>query len=215
MARLAPALAFSEAVVNINVWRVAAWPGAERKPQRWITSTGREASPAVSPDGSHIAVSSARSGSSQIWLTDASGSSPRRITALAGLTVGSPRWSPDGTQIAYDARVKSNPDIWVSPAAGGEPRQLTTADSEDIVPDWSPDGSWKTVSTAWMPTRLRSSDSCRHPVKLSSIASEPGSGRISDSSRLSLRFRTESACPRTASGSTTRRSTSVAPTSCW
>jgi Tol biopolymer transport system component len=27
-------------------------------------------------------------------------------------------------------------------ASGGEPRRLTTESSEDIVPDWSPDGKW-------------------------------------------------------------------------
>jgi eukaryotic-like serine/threonine-protein kinase len=141
-ARLAPTLAFVENVSNINVWRVAAWPGAGRTPERWITSTRTNTSPAVSPDGSRIAVSSTRSGTSQIWVTDASGGNPKSITSFFGPTVGTPRWSPDGSQIALDARVDGNPDIWVVSASGGEPRRLTTESSEDIVPDWSPDGKW-------------------------------------------------------------------------
>jgi Tol biopolymer transport system component len=135
-----PTLAFVENVSNVNVWRVGAWPGTDRKPERWVTSRGEELTPAVSPDASRIAVSSTRSETSQIWLTDAAGANPNRLTSMAGVVVGSPRWSPDGKQIAFDARVNGNPDIWVIPPAGGEPRRLTTENSVDVVPAWSADG---------------------------------------------------------------------------
>jgi Tol biopolymer transport system component len=140
--RLAPILAFVENVSNINIWRVAAWPAAERTPERWITSTRTNTSPALSPDGSRIAVSSTRSSTSQIWLTDASGGNPTQLTSLFGPTVGTPRWSPDGSKLVLDARVGGNPDVWVVKAAGGDPQRLTNGSSEDIVPDWSPDGKW-------------------------------------------------------------------------
>jgi Tol biopolymer transport system component len=141
-AQQTPTLAYVEDVSNVNVWRVAAWPGSERKPERWIASTRDELSPAVSPDGAHIAIGSNRSATSQLWLVNASGENPKALTSLSGVMVGSPRWSPDGTQIAFDARVSGNPDVWVVPRDGGEPRQLTMDGSLDAVPAWSRDGNW-------------------------------------------------------------------------
>jgi Tol biopolymer transport system component/tRNA A-37 threonylcarbamoyl transferase component Bud32 len=141
-ARLAPTLAFVEFRSNVNVWRVAAWPGSDRTPERWIASGREEFSAAASPDGSRIAVASTRSGVAQIWVMDADGRNGRNVTSLVGGIVGSPRWSPDGTRISFDARVEGNPDIWVVSQQGGTPRRLTTESAEDVVPDWSPDDQW-------------------------------------------------------------------------
>ncbi len=141
-ARTAPTLAFVEFTSNVNVWRVAAWPGGERKPERWIASEREEFSAAASPDGSRIAVASTRSGFAQIWVADAATRNARSVTSISAGIVGSPRWSPDGTQIAFDARVEGNPDIWVVSSQGGTPRRLTSESAEDVVPDWSSDGKW-------------------------------------------------------------------------
>ena len=141
-ARHAPTLAFVEFTSNVNVWRVAAWPGEERKPERWIASEHEEFSAAASADGSRLAVQSTRAGAAQIWVADAAGRQARSVTTMSAGIVGSPRWSPDGTQIAFDARVEGNPDIWVVSSQGGTPRRLTSDSAEDVVPDWSPDGNW-------------------------------------------------------------------------
>ena len=141
-ARQAPTLAFVEFTSNVNVWRVAAWPGEARRPERWIASEREEFSAAVSADGSRIAVQSTRSGAAQIWVADAAGGNSQSVTSMFAGVVGSPRWSPDGTQIAFDARVEGNPDIWVVSSQGGAPRRLTSESAEDVVPDWSSDGKW-------------------------------------------------------------------------
>ena len=75
-ARQAPTLAFVEFTSNVNVWRVAAWPGEERKPERWIASEHEEFSAAASADGSRLAVQSTRAGAAQIWVADAAGRKP-------------------------------------------------------------------------------------------------------------------------------------------
>ena len=140
-AREAPTLAFIEFTSNVNVWRVAAWPAEERRPERWISSEREEFSAAASADGSRIAWQSTRSGVAQIWVADGAGRNAQSVTSMFAGIVGSPRWSPDGTQIAFDARAEGNPDIWLV-RPGGEPRRLTNESSEDVVPDWSPDGTW-------------------------------------------------------------------------
>jgi eukaryotic-like serine/threonine-protein kinase len=115
--------------------------GTPVEPERWISSRRIENSPAFSPDGRYVLVSSDRDGASQIYRSDAEGGSAMELTKLFGVTVGSPVWSPDGKQIAFDARQEGNPDIWVMNADGSQPHRITTEMSDDITPAWSPDGS--------------------------------------------------------------------------
>ena len=97
-ARTAPTLAFVEFTSNVNVWRVAAWPGGERKPERWIASEREEFSAAASPDGSRIAVASTRSGFAQISGRRRDQKRAERDLDLRwhrGITAVVTRWDPD------------------------------------------------------------------------------------------------------------------------
>jgi tricorn protease len=50
-------------------------------------------------------------------------------------------WSPDGQWIAYStADDQFNYDVWIVPAAGGEAYNVSRHPSDDLVPQWSPDG---------------------------------------------------------------------------
>jgi Tol biopolymer transport system component/predicted Ser/Thr protein kinase len=144
ISRTGDRMVFESNFENANIYRVAAWPGlgGGQKPERWISGPAVEDSPAISPDGARIAVSSTRAGQSQIWLSHIDGSNPRPLTNLIGGTVGSPVWSPDGKMIAFDARLEGNPDVWVAPADGGAPKRLTDDRAEDVLPCWSPDGKY-------------------------------------------------------------------------
>jgi Tol biopolymer transport system component len=114
--------------------------GGTIEPERLIASRSVENSPAFSPDGRFLLVSSERSGVSQIYRSDADGNGSVQLTKLFGVTVGSPVWSPDGPRIVFDARVDANPDIWVMDEEGNNPRRVTTEPSEDVTGAWTPDG---------------------------------------------------------------------------
>ena len=114
--------------------------GAAITPERWISGRFTENSPAFSPDGRSLLVSSDRSGAYQIYRSDADGNGLTELTRLFGHTVGSAVWSPDGERIVFDARVDANPDIWIMHADGSQPQRLTTEPSEDVTGAWSPDG---------------------------------------------------------------------------
>jgi len=137
-------LAFVSAVRVQSLYRIPIPIAAEGavQPERWISSRSTENSPAFSPDGNWLLISSDRNGGAyQIYRSDAEGTGPIELTKLFGYTVGSPVWSPDGSRIAFDARVEGNPDIWVMNADGSQPRRMTTEMSEDVTGAWAPDGN--------------------------------------------------------------------------
>lgn len=109
-------------------------------PRRVVTSSRTQSAPQYSPDGKKISYSSSRSGSDEIWVSDANGGTAVQLTSLGRPHTGSPHWSPDGTQIAFDSRPNGNPDVFVVRADGGVPRRLTTYIGDDVTPSWSSDG---------------------------------------------------------------------------
>ncbi|MCL4298358.1 MAG: PD40 domain-containing protein [Anaerolineae bacterium] len=90
-----------------------------------ISSERSDTAPSPSPDGSKIAfMSSGRGGTNwEIWVMDASGSNPRRLTDN-GNNDGLPTWSPDGKSIAYVSDAGGAWAIWVMNADGSNQRKL-------------------------------------------------------------------------------------------
>jgi hypothetical protein len=100
-----------------------------------LTSDGG-VSPAWSPDGKKIAFSSRRDGNFEVYVVDADGSDPMRLTN-DGAFDGYPAWSPDGSKIAFER----DGDIWIMNADGGSSVPLMNDGAFDGSPSWSPDGS--------------------------------------------------------------------------
>ena len=70
--------------------------------------------PVWSPDGTKIAYVSDVAGGPDLWVMNADGSNPVRLTDDPG-DESFPEWSPDGTRLAYAASsdYSSNADIWI------------------------------------------------------------------------------------------------------
>jgi dipeptidyl aminopeptidase/acylaminoacyl peptidase len=118
--------------------------------------------PAWAPEGGSIAFSSNRSkdpdenDNTDIWIVDAQGGDPRRLTTDPG-SDDNPVFSPDGQRIAYvhmpeDPPIYATPRVQVVPvsssAPGGSPRDVTGKLDRHVsgTPRWAGDG--KSIYTA-------------------------------------------------------------------
>jgi Tol biopolymer transport system component len=112
----------------------------------WLTWAGfrdrgpvRDTSPAWSPDGSEIAFTSERDGSSDLFVMNADGSGAESLLAWTS-TEQSPTWSPAGRLIAFASDRDGQFEIYVMGAGRTTPpRRLTNHPSRDVFPVWSPD----------------------------------------------------------------------------
>jgi dipeptidyl aminopeptidase/acylaminoacyl peptidase len=137
-------LAFSQVSEDSAIWAMDDLDKPERaRPYRLIASTGRDASPQLSPDGHTLVFASNRLGTLEIWISDADGRNPMRLTHFnRNPGAGSPRWSPDGNEIAFDCRISDNTDIYIMTRDGRQLQRLTDSPAENAVPTWSRDGQW-------------------------------------------------------------------------
>ncbi len=99
-----------------------------------------------SPDHTQLAFRSGIGAESAIYIMDLDTNNIQRVSAPQ-MRVGNPyyqgtmTWSPDGAYLAYDADFNGNWDIWTSRISDGQLTRLTNSISEDLHPDWSPDGT--------------------------------------------------------------------------
>ncbi len=133
-------VAYENWIYETNIWRLPLLTPEEgqiRKPVRLIHSTQWDLQPTFSPDGRSVAFVSTRSGGWQVWLAEADGGHPRRLTNFADSRVGSPSWSPDGTRLAFTVLVDGQSDIFVIPVDGGDEFNVTNNPLDELSPSWS------------------------------------------------------------------------------
>lgn len=108
-------------------------------------STANDAFPDVSPDGRSIVFRSGRDGNNEIYLMDADGSRPRRLTHDEGSDT-MPAFSPRGDRIAFASDRDGNFEIYLLDLDGegrpGRLQRLTRHPGLDTHPVFSPDGRW-------------------------------------------------------------------------
>lgn len=125
--------------VNRDAATAARADGSTRVELPWLLPGDSGA--AVSPDGRRLVFSSARSGSTEIYVVDT------RVGVVHGLTVNpgaddvEPAWSPDGRQIVWSSGAARSHDLFVMKADGGRKRRVVEDVANDVEPAWSPDGA--------------------------------------------------------------------------
>jgi len=137
-------LAYTASARDRNIYRLelSGRSAAVGTPLRLTSSTRAEQQPSIAPGGNRLAFVSYRTGTPEIWVSNADGSNPAPLTSFGGPITSTPRWSPDGNEIAFDSRAGGDAEVYVINASGGSPRALTSEPSNDCVPSWSADGRW-------------------------------------------------------------------------
>ena len=135
----------------VTIWSMTASGGNQTK----ISSGWYDEAPAYSPNGRKIAFTTLRHAPvgwdpdnnpfylAELYVMNADGTNPERITFNEGLAEWQPTWSPDGDKILF-ARGSGqigHTDLWTINLANGKERQLTNSpDTSENYADWSPDG---------------------------------------------------------------------------
>ncbi len=104
---------------------------------------GRFGIPALSPDGTRVAVSKLIGGadSNNIWLLDLSRPGPGTRLTFGAATDRNPVWSPDGSGIVFSSNRDGSYNLFQKPANGSKEEDLLLKSSEDKFPtSWSRDG---------------------------------------------------------------------------
>jgi len=154
-------LALVLATVTSAAPAVPAAPAAAEGAQRAfeITDYYRTAfvgAPAVSPDGSRVAVAVTRydfdagTNRSNLWMMAADGSDLRQMTQGEHHD-GSPVFSPDGERLAFVSDRAEQSQVWIMPVDGGEPHQLTDFPAGVSDPVFSPHGRYLAVTSQVYP----------------------------------------------------------------
>jgi dipeptidyl aminopeptidase/acylaminoacyl peptidase len=126
----------------------AAMLAAEPHPfsARDLVTMDRVSDPRPSPSGDRIAFVlrvadlEANRGRTDLWLVNADGSRPVRLTSDPAADT-EPRWSPDGASLYFLSTRSGSSQVWRLPVAGGDPVPVTKLPLDVANLSVSPDGS--------------------------------------------------------------------------
>jgi TolB protein len=93
-----------------------------------------------SPDGRSMALTLSKDGNPELYTMDLGGGRLTRLTHSRHAAEASPTWSPDGRQIAFVSDQSGSPQVYVLGHRERQAKRITFQGSENVAPDWGPDG---------------------------------------------------------------------------
>jgi Tol biopolymer transport system component/DNA-binding winged helix-turn-helix (wHTH) protein len=136
-------LAYVQGRKTVDIWRAdLTAPQPQGSAVRLIYSTLTQTLPRYSPGARHIAFESNRSGSPEIWITNAQGTDPVQLTSFGGPLTSDPSWCSDGRRIAFDSRASGTSAIYVEDIEERVPRKVLTSQPNLSLPEWSENCRW-------------------------------------------------------------------------
>jgi eukaryotic-like serine/threonine-protein kinase len=116
------------------------WFDQQGNPAGTVGDPGDYAWPAISPDGSRVAVAMGSQANRDIWILDVADGRSTRFTSDPGRD-DTPAWSPDGKNIAFTSNRDGQLDLYIKPADGSrEEKLLLKTDEYKILQRWTKDG---------------------------------------------------------------------------
>jgi serine/threonine protein kinase len=124
---------------------------------------GLPPAPALSLDGQRVALARRVEGSDNIWIFEAKGGTPTRLTSdppgsnARVISERNPIWSPDGGRVVFASARKggsSATDLYVRAIVGGDDRLLLETPDIKYAQSWSRDGRFLLYSTLSAQTGL-------------------------------------------------------------
>jgi Tol biopolymer transport system component len=115
-----------------------------------VGDKGAYQNPAVSPDGTRIAVTQLdrQSANSNIWVLDVARGNSIKVTFKPGRN-DSPVWSPDGKSIMFSSNNAGHMDLYLKSADGsGEERLVLKTEQDKRPTSWSKDGRFLLYESA-------------------------------------------------------------------
>jgi TolB protein len=108
-------------------------------------ANGQALALSFSPDGKRIAYASNRGGNVDVWVANADGTSPRRLTTSPGQDTA-PVWSPTGQEIAFTSNRSGTPQVFLMDSEGLNVRRLTTIGNYNDAPAWNPSRQFSEIA---------------------------------------------------------------------
>jgi serine/threonine protein kinase/Tol biopolymer transport system component len=128
-------------------WNLVWWD-RDGKPVGSMAQPNRYIGPALSPDGTRLAVTifAGNQGTADIWIFDLIRGTSTRLTFSSASPANqtAPVWTPDGKTVFYASSVKGSPQIYAKVADGSSPERVMVedADASEYPSSISPDGRY-------------------------------------------------------------------------
>ena len=110
--------------------------------------------PSWSPDGRRIAFEASIAGNSDIFVIDADGGEPKRLTVEASID-GLPSWSQDGRTIFFSSDRSGRREVWKMGSDGGAARQVTRNGGFEPIPSFDGASIYYLQQAAGRPAKLK------------------------------------------------------------
>jgi TolB protein len=104
--------------------------------------SGLNTGASISPDGKDLALILSKDGNPELYIKNIRSGKLTRLTNTPRAAEASPDWSPDGSQLVYasDQGGTGRPQLYTISRDGGTPRRISNRGTENVAPDWGPNG---------------------------------------------------------------------------